>query len=54
MKDFTLTHLCEASHKWVFGNRISPGMAVEIKKARRWNIPVRYFTTQCEETGGVK
>jgi len=52
--DMGLVLLGKCHELWVFGNRISPGMAVEIKKARRWNIPVRYFTTQCEETGGVK
>lgn len=51
--DMGLVLLGKCHELWVFGNRISSGMTVEIKKARRWNIPVRYFTTECEETGGV-
>lgn len=34
---------------WVFGRRISKGMAVEIEKARERNIRLRYFTEDCEE-----
>lgn len=34
---------------WVFGKRISKGMAVEIEKARERNIRLRYFTEDCEE-----
>ncbi len=49
MKDFTLTHLCEASHNMVFGSRISDGMAREIGKAKKKGIPIRYFTEKCEE-----
>lgn len=34
---------------WVFGERISTGMAEEIERARRRSMPVRYFTSECEE-----
>jgi hypothetical protein len=34
---------------WVFGNTISRGMAIEIARAKRRGVPVRYFTDQCEE-----
>lgn len=34
---------------WVFGRRISKGMAVEIEQARERNIRLRYFTEDCEE-----
>ena len=34
---------------WVFGGTISTGMAAEIKKAEKRNMPVRYFTENCEE-----
>lgn len=34
---------------WVFGGIISAGMAAEIEKAEKRNMPVRYFTEQCEE-----
>ncbi|MBP2028867.1 hypothetical protein J2Z35_002705 [Acetoanaerobium pronyense] len=33
---------------WVFGDKISSGMAIEIKKAKSLKIPIRYFTTQCK------
>jgi hypothetical protein len=36
---------------WAFGNQLSTGMAVEVKKAKQWKIPIRYFTTDCRETG---
>ena len=34
---------------WVFGDTISEGMANEIKIAEKRGIPVRYFTSKCEE-----
>jgi hypothetical protein len=40
MKDFTLAHLCEASHKWLFGDRISEGMRREIQEAERLGIKI--------------
>lgn len=33
---------------WVFGDRISSGMAVEIKKAKALKIPIKYFTVHCK------
>lgn len=36
---------------WVFGSTISTGMAAEIEKAEKRNMPVRYFTENCEEVG---
>ena len=36
---------------WVFGRRISKGMAVEIEKAKKRNLRLRYFTEECEEVG---
>ena len=38
-----LLRLC--GEVWVFGDRITEGMAMEIERARK----VRYFTTKCEE-----
>lgn len=46
---FGLVLLSKCEECWVFGNRISPGMAQEIGKARRRGIPVRYFTEDMEE-----
>ena len=51
--DMGLVLLSKCHELWVFGNRISSGMSVEIAKAKRWKIPIRYFTNECEETGGV-
>ena len=36
---------------WVFGSTISTGMAAEIEKAEKRDMPVRYFTENCEEVG---
>lgn len=48
-----LVLLTKCQELWVFGNHLSSGMAVEVNKAKRWKIPIRYFTTECRETGGV-
>jgi hypothetical protein len=34
---------------WVFGRELSTGMAAEVKRAKKWNIPIRYFTEECRE-----
>ena len=34
---------------WVFGEHVTDGMAVEIEKAERRLIPIRYFTEEMEE-----
>lgn len=34
---------------WVFGDRITDGMAAEIAKAQKRRIPIRYFTDDCKE-----
>lgn len=33
---------------WVFGDRISSGMAKEIAKAKSLKIPIKYFTNHCK------
>ncbi len=38
---------------WVFGNAISKGMAAEIEKAEKKNMPIRYFTEELEEVKGL-
>jgi hypothetical protein len=42
----TLAHLCEASHKWLCGSRISTGMAMELKEAQKLGIPVREISAE--------
>lgn len=34
---------------WVFGSRISKGMAIEIERAREKRIVIRHFNERCEE-----
>ena len=41
--NFELLKLCD--EVWVFGDKITEGMAAEIERAKK----VRYFTTKCEE-----
>lgn len=36
---------------WVFGSRVSSGMAVEIEKAKWRRKSIRYYNEQCEEVG---
>ncbi len=50
--DMGLILLGKCQELWVFGSRISSGMSAEITKAKRWNISIRYFTTECVETKG--
>lgn len=46
---FGLVLQSKCKEVWVFGRRISRGMAVEIKKAKERRLPIRYFTEQCVE-----
>ena len=39
---------------WVFGNRISRGMEIEIEKAKEINIPIRYYDIHCRPVGGIR
>lgn len=48
-----LVLLGKCNELWVFGKYISSGMALEIKKAKKWKMPIRYFETDCRENGGV-
>ena len=41
--------MSKCSEVWVFGNRISTGMAAEIKRAKWKNYRLRYFTENLEE-----
>jgi len=41
--------LTKCDEVWVFGNRISDGMAREIAKAKELAIPIRFFSEKCEE-----
>ena len=41
--------LSKCSELWVFGERISKGMSIEIEKAKRKGQPIRWFTNDCKE-----
>ena len=41
--------LTKCAELWAFGGSISPGMAREIRKAETRSMPIRHFTTDCEE-----
>lgn len=44
-----LVLMSKCNEVWVFGSRVSSGMATEIKKAKQRRLPIRYFNEQCEE-----
>lgn len=46
--DMVLLGKCE--EVWVFGERVTSGMAAEIAKAKKKNMMIRYFTESCKET----
>ena len=46
---FALILLSKCDELWVFGDKISGGMAREIVKAKRRGIPIKYFNHKCEE-----
>ena len=46
---FALVLLGKCAEIWVFGERISEGMEREIAKARKRNMPIRYFNSKCVE-----
>ena len=47
--DMGLVLLSKCHEIWVFGDRISSGMAVEIKHAKRSGIIIRHFNDVCVE-----
>ena len=50
---FALVMLCKCDEVWVFGSRVSNGMAREISKAKQRDIPIRYINDICEEVQGT-
>lgn len=49
-----MVFLSKCEELWVFGSRITEGMAAEIAKAEKRRMPVRYFNEDCEERIDVK
>lgn len=50
---FALVLLGKCDELWVFGDRVSSGMAQEIKKAEKRSIPIKHFNFKCEEAREV-
>jgi hypothetical protein len=46
---FALILLGKCDELWVFGGKVSTGMAREIAKAKRRRMPIRYFDDRYEE-----
>ena len=46
---FGMVLMSKCQEVWVFGRNITTGMAVEIEKAKRRGLPVRYFSDRCVE-----
>lgn len=44
-----MVFLGKCEQLWVFGERITDGMAAEIAKAKKRRMPIRYFTDDCKE-----
>ncbi|WP_322173931.1 DUF7768 domain-containing protein [Acutalibacter caecimuris] len=44
-----LVLLSKCDQLWVFGDRVSKGMSIEIEKARRKGQPIRWFDANCKE-----
>ena len=45
---FALILLGKCDELWVFGERISEGMAAEITKAKNLCMPIKYYNHKCE------
>lgn len=51
---FALVLLGKCDELWVFGDKISVGMSVEIAKARKRGLPIKYHNHKCEvQTDGA-
>ena len=46
---FAIALLCRCDELWVFGEKVSGGMAKEIEKAEKRGMRIRRFNSKCEE-----
>ena len=46
---FAIALLCRCDELWVFGEKVSAGMAKEIEKAEKRGMRIRRFNSKCEE-----
>ena len=49
-----LALLSKCDEMWVFGHRLSEGMAIELKRAKQEGIVIRQFSTECKWIGGAR
>ena len=50
---FATVLLGKCDELWVFGERISDGISREIAKARKRGLPIRYWSSRCEEVSST-
>ena len=46
---FGMVLMAKCSEVWCFGSNISPGMAIELEKAKRRRTPIKYFNCDLTE-----
>jgi hypothetical protein len=46
---FGLVLMGKCTEMWVFGTRFSKGMQIEIAKAKKRGLQIRYYNERCEE-----
>ena len=49
-----LVLLTRCRELWYFGEHISKGMVIELRKAKERNIIIKHFSTDCKLLGGAK
>ena len=50
---FAIALLCRCDELWVFGEKVSAGMAKEIEKAEKRGMRIRRFNSKCEEVKAI-
>jgi len=50
---FAISLLCRCDELWVFGEKVSAGMAKEIEKAEKRGMRIRCFNSKCEEVKAI-
>ena len=50
---FAISLLYRCDELWVFGEKVSAGMAMEIEKAEKRGMRIRRFNSKCEEVKAI-
>ena len=50
---FAIALLCRCDELWVFGEKVSAGMAKEIEKAEKRGMRIRRFNSKCEDVKAI-